>query len=913
MSIAMKYRWLAKKPKKIIISEAEEAAFEQATKCYLCGGEDSELVRDHDHFTGEYRGAACQSCNVKAQVPKTVPVYFHNLESFDSHFVIKSLSKLLRPPPPEVAATVESAMDVVEESPMDDDEEAAMDDDTNMMVVYGLDSDAIPKYNYQRFSLGILGTSKEKTMQLQLGPLVFRDSVRLNECSLGSWIDSQRGLNEKREHRRPLSECFPILRKFHPCMRSISEDKVEEALDLLLRKVPMAFSKLTSPAYFGLDAVLPQEAYKDSLKGKACSDESYALIKHIVQYFDLKNQGEYHDLYLYTDTLALADVVEAMRARWHQRFEIDIVHSVTMPSASYQTMLKATNAEVELLTENNRPLMDALIKNIRGGVSCIFQPYGKANNWRCLPKSLPPHLEKYASLHEQVREKDFLRGVEKRGQKIDEILPPKYINWCIANGYDPREETRWILYVDANSLYPTVMTGSLPLRAFCPVDVPQSSREDRLEFLKLLLKNYRPENQQGFFIEVTYHVPEHLHDFFDYAPVAKRPVEEEELSLYQRELIAKFRKKSAAKTSKLFPYLGEHRQVLHQIDLLQYYVELGVEVTEVHRAWSFEQAPWMASHVRTLTTERAASKDPVVKQMLKISANSLYGKTGQDPLKHRSMTPHYSKDSFAKASAKASDYEVIYDDDGDGFFGLTQPERRKDPMVDTPRAVAFSILELSKLFMLKVHYGFFRKLSAKLLMTDTDSLIYEITSDHLWKDLLQSSVCFDLINVLPTVDAVKLAWPDAVDPKGIFDELKRRHGALGGLKSESKDAAIVEFVGLAPKMYSILMRLLDGQLSTSLKGKGVPTTVLVDNTDHAGYRRMLFEPFESNVSFKKFQAFKHQVYTLQMTKKMLTPLQEKTYQVSPTESRPLGHYLNREDDAEAADAAAGVEEDDPEL
>jgi hypothetical protein len=263
------------------------------------------------------------------------------------------------------------------------------------------------------------------------------------------------------------------------------------------------------------------------------------------------------------------------------------------------------------------------------------------------------------------------------------------------------------------------------------------------------------------------------------------------------------------------------------------------------------------------------------------------------------MTPHYSKDSFAKASSRASDYEVIYDDD-DGFFGLTQPERRKDPMVDTPRAVACSILELSKLFMLKAHYGFFRKLSAKLLMTDTDSLVYEITSDHLWKDLLQSSVCFDLIDALPTVDAVKLAWPDATDPKGIFDKLKRRHGALGGLKSESKDAAIVEFVGLAPKMYSILMRVSDGQLSTSLKGKGVPTTVLEDTADHAGYRKMLFAPFESNVSFKKFQAFKHQVHTLQMTKKMLTPLQDKTYQVSPTESRPLGHDLNREDDAEAA-------------
>jgi hypothetical protein len=52
MSIAMKYRWLAKNPKNIIISDAEEAAFAQSTKCYLCGGEDSELGRDHDQLHG---------------------------------------------------------------------------------------------------------------------------------------------------------------------------------------------------------------------------------------------------------------------------------------------------------------------------------------------------------------------------------------------------------------------------------------------------------------------------------------------------------------------------------------------------------------------------------------------------------------------------------------------------------------------------------------------------------------------------------------------------------------------------------------------------------------------------------------------------------------------------------------------
>jgi hypothetical protein len=892
LSIAMKYRWLAKHPKHMLFPVEDQEAFDQATACYLCGREDMPLVRDHDHFTGVYRGAACQSCNVKAQVPKAVPVYFHNFESFDSHFVIKALSKAMK-------STTSQPVEEIDTDDIDEDELMALVDAYAVEEEEAFDlaqREGTRSFDYKRFRTSILGTSKEKTMQFGIGPLLFRDSMRLNQCSLGEWIESQRDMKKKPEDRRPLSECFPILRKHHPYMRNVPQERVEEALDLLLRKVPMPFSRLTSPEYFELDAVLPRDDYRNSLKGnKDCGDESYAMVQRIVQYFDLKNQGDYHDLYLFTDTLALADVVEAMRGRWFHRFGIDIVHSVTMASASYQTMLKTTNAEIELLTEGNRPLCDALLENIRGGVSCIFQPYGKANNWKCLPRNVPPELQHHEDLHEQVREHNCLMGVE---DKVS-LLPEDYLTWCVENYYDPRDETKWLLYIDANSLYPTVMTGSLPLRAYCQMDVPKTSREDRLEFLNILLKNYHRENTQGFFVEATYHVPKDLHDFFDYAPVAKRAIEHEELSLYQQELLRKFRKKSAAKTTKLFPYLGEHRKVLHQIDLLQYYVELGVVVTDLHRVWSFEQSPWMASHVQTLTTERAASKDPVVKQMLKISANSLYGKTGQDPLKHRSMTPHFSRESYSKAASKATDFQEIYDD-GDGFFGLTQPERRKDPLVNTPRAVAFAILELSKLFMLKTHYEIFRKKyksDAKLLMTDTDSLVYEIKTENLWGELLEvndAPVTFDLYDTMPSVDAVRRFCPDISEARAedIFAELKRRHGALGAVKSESKEDTIVEFVGLAPKLYSMLLRRDFEGFVDYLRCKGVPTPVLKENADHENFVKMLFEPFVSNVTYKKLQSFNHQVYTLEMTKKMLTSLQEKTYQVSPTESRPLGHWRN---------------------
>ena len=50
-------------------------------------------VRDHYHYTGEYRGAAHSICNLKYSVPKKVPIVFHNVSSYDYHFIMKELGE----------------------------------------------------------------------------------------------------------------------------------------------------------------------------------------------------------------------------------------------------------------------------------------------------------------------------------------------------------------------------------------------------------------------------------------------------------------------------------------------------------------------------------------------------------------------------------------------------------------------------------------------------------------------------------------------------------------------------------------------------------------------------------------------------------------------------------------------------
>ena len=74
--------------KNLIMSEEEEHLFQQSSSCWICKkliDHDNEKVRDYCHVTGKLRGAANCSRNINFQLPKKIPVIFHNLGGYDSH------------------------------------------------------------------------------------------------------------------------------------------------------------------------------------------------------------------------------------------------------------------------------------------------------------------------------------------------------------------------------------------------------------------------------------------------------------------------------------------------------------------------------------------------------------------------------------------------------------------------------------------------------------------------------------------------------------------------------------------------------------------------------------------------------------------------------------------------------------
>ena len=95
-------------------------------------------------------------------------------------------------------------------------------------------------------------------------------------------------------------------------------------------------------------------------------------------YLKIKNLGEYHDLYLKSDTLFLADVFENFRKMCLKIHHLDPVKFLSAPGLVGQAALKKTELKLELLTDIDLLLM--VEKGIRGGICYAIHQYVKAND-----------------------------------------------------------------------------------------------------------------------------------------------------------------------------------------------------------------------------------------------------------------------------------------------------------------------------------------------------------------------------------------------------------------------------------------------------------------------------------------------------------------------------------------------------
>ena len=137
--------------------------------------------------------------------------------------------------------------------------------------------------------------------------------------------------------------------------------------------------------------------------------------------FNCKTLGDYHDLYLRTDVLLLADIFQTFRKTCMNNYKLDPLHYYTAPGLSWDALLKYTEIDLELLTDIDMHLF--IEKGMRGGISMVSKRHAKANN---------PYVA----------------------------------------DYDKTRDSNYIMYYDANNLYGVAMSRSLPYRGFKWVDKP---------------------------------------------------------------------------------------------------------------------------------------------------------------------------------------------------------------------------------------------------------------------------------------------------------------------------------------------------------------------------------------------------------------------------------------------------------
>ena len=309
-------------PKKMVFTKEDEKQFNMASDCWICGEElGNDRVRDHCHYTGCYRGAAHNTCNLKYRKPESVPVFFHNLTGYDSHLFIKKLGS-------------SNKKETIECIPNNEEKYITF----TKTIITG-------EYTNKK------GEEKNKTFNI-----VFKDSLKFMSSSLGALVNNlpKNGF------------------------KNISKYYTPEEVELIKQKGFYPYEYMNTEEKFNDTKLPPREVFYSKLSGKGISEKNYKHACNVWNTFKMKTFKDYHKLYNETDVLLLADVFENFRNICLKIYGLDPVYYYTAPGLAWDACLKMTNINLELLSDPNMLLM--FEKGIRGGISIISNRYGEANN-----------------------------------------------------------------------------------------------------------------------------------------------------------------------------------------------------------------------------------------------------------------------------------------------------------------------------------------------------------------------------------------------------------------------------------------------------------------------------------------------------------------------------------------------------
>ena len=605
------------------ITKDDENKFQKAGECYICNEQytDKDIrVRSYCSITGKYNGSAHKNCDMKLKLKPEeikIPVIFHNLRGYDSHFIMQEIGAIVK------------------------------------KHTYGgkqMDINAIPN-------------NMEKYMSFMLGNhLIFIDSFQFMSSSLDKLVSN-----------------LPS-----DALKYTSKEFKDEQLKLMSQKGVYPYDYMDSFEKFDEQALPIKKEFYSIMNDQHISDKDYNHAQNVWKTFKLKSMGDYHDLYLKSDILLLADVFENFRKTCLEYYKLDPANYFTSPGLSWDAMLKMTDIKLELMTDID--MFQFIEKGMRGGISYIANRHGEANN--------------------------------------------KYMK-----EYDEKKSSKYIMYLDANNLYGWAMSQYLPTGGFRWMSEKQINN--------LNIAKYKENSKKGLILEVDLEYPKELHDLHnDYPLAAERVrVNEDMLSDYCKKIAVKYNI-STGLVSKLIPTLkNKEKYVLHYRNL-QLYTDLGLKVTKVHRVLEFNQSPWLKQYIDFNTNKRKNAKNAFEKDFFKLMNNSVFGKTMENLRKRVDVRLVTDEKKLLKLASKPTYVSSkIFNEN------LVAVHKIKETLtLNRPAYVGMCILDLSKTLMYDFHYNYMKTKyedKAKLLFTDTDSLTYEIETEDAYRDFWNNKNKFD--------------------------------------------------------------------------------------------------------------------------------------------------------------------------
>ena len=149
-------------------------------------------------------------------------------------------------------------------------------------------------------------------------------------------------------------------------LKYTSEVFTGDKLSLMSQKGMYPYDYMDCFEKFNLTELPTKDEFFSILNYQHITIREYDHARKVWETFNLKNMGEYHDLYLKSDVFLLADVFESFKKTCLQYYKLDPCHNFTIPGLSWSAMLKMTNIKLELMTDVG---MFQFIE--KGGVSYI--------------------------------------------------------------------------------------------------------------------------------------------------------------------------------------------------------------------------------------------------------------------------------------------------------------------------------------------------------------------------------------------------------------------------------------------------------------------------------------------------------------------------------------------------------------